>query len=176
MLAANVRRLRVARHWSLSELARATGMSKATLSGIENGRGNPTVETLSALASALRLPVVELLGEPPVGEVRLARAAEREFSLRDRISYRPLDAVSCSGGLELGEIVLEARQLREVDAKAPGARASVCVLEGRLIAGPVERSTELGVGDYIAFPADVPHVYEAGRAPVRALLVSLVPQ
>jgi transcriptional regulator with XRE-family HTH domain len=43
LLAANLRRLRIARHLSLSELARATGMSKATLSGIENSRANPTV-------------------------------------------------------------------------------------------------------------------------------------
>src|SRR3954468_17411658 len=74
-LAANLRRLRIARHLSLSELARATSMSKATLSGIENGRANPTIETLSALAAALRVPLVELLEEPPVPPVRVVRAA-----------------------------------------------------------------------------------------------------
>src|SRR5690242_11808925 len=75
VLASNLRRLRIARHLSLSELARATSMSKATLSSIENGRANPTVDTLSALAAALRVPVVELLDEPPVPPVRVIRAA-----------------------------------------------------------------------------------------------------
>src|SRR3954452_4268606 len=78
-LAANLRRLRIARHLSLSELARATAMSKATLSGIENGRANPTVETLAALAGALRVPVGELLAEPPLGEVRVVRSAGARF-------------------------------------------------------------------------------------------------
>src|SRR3954451_1866845 len=63
-LAAHLRRLRVAAHPSLSELARATGVGKATLSAIENGRGNPTVETLAALADALGVPVVDLLDAP----------------------------------------------------------------------------------------------------------------
>ena len=53
VLAANLRRLRIARRLSLSELARATGMSKATLSSVESGRSNPTIETLAALAGAL---------------------------------------------------------------------------------------------------------------------------
>jgi transcriptional regulator with XRE-family HTH domain len=74
-LAANLRRLRIARHLSLSELARATSISKATLSSIENGRANPTIETLAALASALRIPLGELIEELPPGDLRIVRAS-----------------------------------------------------------------------------------------------------
>jgi transcriptional regulator with XRE-family HTH domain len=175
VLAANLRRLRIARHLSLSELARATTMSKATLSGIENGRANPTVETLAGLAAALRISVVELLDEPPLGEVRIIRAANGRVRERDGVPHRLLEQVALGGGLEVAEIALEARQLQEVDPKRVGARASVYVLEGTLIAGPVERSTELAAGDYIAFPADVPHVYAAGRHASRALLLTHIP-
>src|SRR3954451_21862539 len=73
-LARNIRRLRIARHLSLSELARATQIGKATLSSIENGRANPTVGTLSAVASALQVPVAELLDAPALGEIRIVRA------------------------------------------------------------------------------------------------------
>src|ERR1700761_3732742 len=86
-LASNLRRLRIARRLSLSELARATGMSKATLSGIENGRANPTVETLAGLAGALRISVTELLDELPLGEVRIARRIEARFGQRDGIAH-----------------------------------------------------------------------------------------
>jgi quercetin dioxygenase-like cupin family protein len=48
----------------------------------------------------------------------------------------------------------------------------VYVRAGRLIAGPVERHTELAAGDYASFPADVPQVYEAARHSVRALLLT----
>ena len=75
ILAANLRRLRIARHLSLSELARATQMSKATLSGVENGRSNPTVDTLAALANALGVSLGELLEESGLDDVTIVRAA-----------------------------------------------------------------------------------------------------
>src|SRR5436190_18304750 len=74
-LAANLRRLRIARHLSLSELARATQMSKATLSGVENGRSNPTVDTLASLAGALRVSLAELLENHAPDDIRVVRAA-----------------------------------------------------------------------------------------------------
>jgi quercetin dioxygenase-like cupin family protein len=49
------------------------------------------------------------------------------------------------------------------------------VLQGKLITGPVELSTELAAGDYASFPTDVPHLYEAGRTPARALVISQAP-
>jgi transcriptional regulator with XRE-family HTH domain len=154
-LAANLRRLRIARRLSLSELARATGMSKATLSNVESGRSNPTVETLAALAAALRVSLAELLEEPPLGEVRIARRL-------DRIEEE---------GIVLTVRDWPPRQLDEPDPGPAGRRAGVYVLEGKLIAGPVERVTELSHGDYASFPVDVPHVYETGRAPARALVL-----
>jgi transcriptional regulator with XRE-family HTH domain len=175
VLAANLRRLRIARHLSLSELARATGMSKATLSGIENERANPTVETLVGLAAALRVPMGELLEEPPLGEVRVVRASQRRSEERDGIPRQLLDAIALSGGLDIAEIALAARETREGSAQASGSRAHVYVIQGRLIAGPVERISELGAGDYASFPADVPHVYEGGRQAARALLIGYVP-
>jgi transcriptional regulator with XRE-family HTH domain len=172
-LATNLRRLRIARHLSLSELARATGMSKATLSGIENGRANPTVETLAGLADALAIPVVELLDELPLGEVRVVRAAKTRIRQRDGISCRVLDP-ALDGTVELVEIALEAQEVQELAPKPAGSRTGLVVLAGALIAGPVERSTELGPGDYISFPSDVPHVLAAGRRPCRALLLARV--
>src|SRR5690242_10044847 len=176
VLAANLRRLRIARHLSLSELARATGASKATLSSIENGRANPTVDTLAGLAGALRVSIGELLEELPLGEVRIVRGAQPRVSQVDGIPQRRLDEVLVDGELRLAEISLGAREARELDARPVGSRAHLFVLEGKLIAGPVERITELAGGDYASFPTDVPHVYEAGRAPARALLLSQSPR
>jgi transcriptional regulator with XRE-family HTH domain len=148
-------------------------MSKATLSGIENGRANPTVETLATLADALAVPVVELLDELPLGEVRVVRAARSKARQRDGIAQRVLES-ALEGAIELAEISLEAREVREVDPKPAGSRTSLFVLEGTVVAGPVERSTELGPGDYISFPSDVPHAYAAGRRACRALLLAHV--
>ncbi len=174
-LAANLRRLRIARHLSLSELARATGISKATLSGIENARANPTVDTLAALAGAMRIPLVELLAELPAGEMRVVRASARRSERVPDLPTQPIDTLSARGDLEISEIALAPGELQELEPQGPGARGQVYVVQGKLLAGPVERSTELGPGDYASFPADAPTVYEAGRSPVRALLLLQAP-
>jgi transcriptional regulator with XRE-family HTH domain len=165
ILAANLRRLRIARHLSLSELARATSMSKATLSSIESGRSNPTVETLAALALSLRVSLAELLEEMPLGEIRIVRAARDHGGEARRV----LDEVASSAGVVISELRLPPRQLHEAEPKPVGARAHLYILQGTLIAGPVERVTELAAGDYSSFPADVPHLYETGKHPARAL-------
>ena len=157
-MAANLRRLRIARRLSLSELARATGMSKATLSSVESGRSNPTVETLASLANALRVTLGELLEEPLLDQIRVIRAGR-------------LDGLE-EAGVALSEHRWGPHQVDEGEPAAAGTRAGVYVLEGKLIAGPVERVTELATGDYASFPIDVPHLFETERRGARALVLT----
>jgi transcriptional regulator with XRE-family HTH domain len=173
-LASNLRRLRVARHLSLSELARATALSKATLSGIERGSANPTLDTLAALANALRVSMEDLLEEAAAGDVRIVRAS-REPRSADRIGLRVLEASVFDGEAEFFELSLPALCVHEAQARASGSRTQVLVLQGKLIAGPVERISELTAGDYASFPADVPHSYEAVRGAARALMLAYTP-
>jgi transcriptional regulator with XRE-family HTH domain len=165
-LAQNLRRLRIARHLSLSELARGTSMSKATLSSIENGRANPTVETLASLAGALRISLGELLEELPAGEMRVLRRGQSPES-----AERALETFAPEGEITIAELTMPARELRDVDASKAGARVHVYVLAGKLLTGPSERVTELDAGDYASFPADVPHVYGTTRNPARMLIL-----
>ena len=175
VLTRNLRRLRIARRLSLSQLARATAISKATLSGIENGRANPTLETLAALAGALGITLTELLEEPPLGEVHVVRARRDGVISGEKITRQLLEATMLAGEMEVVEMRLGAGRTEERRAGAEGARAHVYVLAGKLIAGPVERITELAPGDYASFPADVPHTYEAPRSAARALLLAYTP-
>jgi transcriptional regulator with XRE-family HTH domain len=175
LLATNLRRLRIARHLSLSELARATGMSKATLSSIENGKANPTVDTLAALAGALRISLPELLEDLPVPDMRVVRAASAGSEAPSRgTAQRRLDEIAGPSGVEVAELQVPAGENRELAAQGKGSRAHLFVLAGKLVAGPVERSTELGAGDYASFPTDVPHLLATGRHAARALLLSQV--
>lgn len=63
---ARVRALRERQGTSLSSLARQAHLSKATLSELEKGAGNPTLSTLAALAHALGVGVIDLLDHPDV--------------------------------------------------------------------------------------------------------------
>src|SRR5688500_6371365 len=59
-----VRALREERGMSLSSLARLAGVGKATLSGLETGTRNPTLETLYAVTAQLGVPLTAVLSEP----------------------------------------------------------------------------------------------------------------
>src|SRR3954454_7539318 len=74
-IAASLRRERDRIGLSLTELARRAGIAKSTLSQLEAGTGNPSVETLWALAVALDVPFGRLVEEPPT-QVRVVRAGE----------------------------------------------------------------------------------------------------
>jgi transcriptional regulator with XRE-family HTH domain len=172
VLAANLRRLRIARELSLSELARAMSVGKATLSAIENGQANPTVDTLSLLAAALRVPIAELLEEPPLGEVRVVRAGPAARAAVTEFGERAIERFDAAGPVRVSELALPARHVHEADPGPAGSREELFVLQGTLIAGPVERITQLSAGDYASFPADAPRQYETGRHAARALLLS----
>ena len=165
-LAGNLRRLRVAARVSLSELARATGVGKATLSAIEYGLGNPTVVTLDALAAALGVPIVDLLGASAPDPVTVVRAG-RGVPVGDGVDRMG----RLVGGAELRRATYMPLTDLEEPAHPAGTRVHVVVTRGTLVVGPAERISELGPGDYAAFPADVPHVFRTGRRRAEAVVV-----
>src|SRR5438093_3361404 len=63
-LAANVRLLRDARRLTQQQLARLSGMPRATWSNLESGSANPTLAVLHRVASALQVSIEELISRP----------------------------------------------------------------------------------------------------------------
>lgn len=61
-LADALRRYRERKGLTQKELAQICGITQTTVSEIENGKANPTLEVLQRLAEALGVPVVGLLG------------------------------------------------------------------------------------------------------------------
>jgi transcriptional regulator with XRE-family HTH domain len=56
-----IKRLRKAKRWSQEDLAGASGVGRRVIQELELGRGNPTVDTLEALARSLETSLVELI-------------------------------------------------------------------------------------------------------------------
>src|SRR5512146_3351275 len=73
VIARALRRERTRAGLSLTELAKRAGIAKSTLSQLEAGTGNPSVETLWALGVALGVPFSRLV-EPAAPPVRVVRA------------------------------------------------------------------------------------------------------
>src|SRR6185503_3524213 len=66
-----LRRLRERRELTLTALATQTGISKSTLSRLENGQRRPSLELLLPLASTYGVPLDDLVGAPEVGDPRI---------------------------------------------------------------------------------------------------------
>ena len=66
----NLRRLRVARGLSQERLALAAGIDRAYVGRVERGSENVTITTLEAMATALAVPVADLLTAPEPGAVQ----------------------------------------------------------------------------------------------------------
>jgi len=49
---------------SVLELSRRSGVARGTIAALERGEGNPTVDTLYALADTLGVPLSSLLEAP----------------------------------------------------------------------------------------------------------------
>jgi transcriptional regulator with XRE-family HTH domain len=157
---------------SLAELARRAGVAKSTLSQLEAGTGNPSIETLWSIGVALGIPFSRLV-EPPAPSVRVIRSGDGPRLAADRADFvgALLSAGSRHTRRDIYVMELEPGKPREADAHIPGSFEHVIVAAGRMKAGPNSELVELAPGDYVAFPGDVPHHYEALASGTWAVLV-----
>jgi transcriptional regulator with XRE-family HTH domain len=68
---ARLKRLRTQRRMTLTGVAKATGISKSTMSRLETGQRRPTLELLLALSHAYRVPLDYLVAAPEEGDPRI---------------------------------------------------------------------------------------------------------
>ncbi|WP_324785801.1 XRE family transcriptional regulator [Streptomyces sp. H51] len=177
LVARNVRRFRLERAMSLGDLARRSGLSKQTLSKIEQGSGNPTVETLSLLGAALDMPARRLLTEWGT-PVYVQRHAEGEWSDARGWSERLLDETYGSGYVRTLSLRMErtAGEPAVVEPHSPGTLHHVYVITGKVRTGPVVEPVDLAAGDFARFPGDVPHHFSCLTDRATVHMVTTVPQ
>lgn len=170
ILAANLRTLRARAELSLSELARRSGIAKGTLSQLESGTSNPTIETVFSLSNALGVPVSSLLTERLDPDVVLVRSSDLEVLSSNAVDLRMLRRMDVTDTVfELFDQRVRPGQVQH-SAGHPG-REHVLVTSGVLLVGSPESPFELGPGDYVSFPARQPHTYETVEGPVVSVLL-----
>jgi len=162
-VAANVRALRMQAGLTLADLAGAAGLGKSTLAQLESGRGNPSVETLWAIAAALQVPFARIVEEtrPSLKVVRAADVPPMHSAETPGWAGRLLTASHGRGTFDLYALDLDEGAVRHADAHHPGVLEHLVVVVGRLRAGPQSEPVLLEQGDMVTFAADVPHIYEA---------------
>ncbi|MBG0820216.1 helix-turn-helix transcriptional regulator [Planomonospora sp. ID91781] len=159
-----IRGLREERGLSLSELARRAGIGKATLSGLENGTRNPTLETLWAVTAQLGVPLAAAVGTGPVAHGAAVRGVLLEVFEEEGATY------------ELYRLVVPAGTSQTSPAHPEGVTEHLTVFTGTLRAGPADAPLLAGPGEHVSWRSDVPHTYAAGDQDVHAGLLIRYPR
>ncbi|SDM18667.1 transcriptional regulator, XRE family with cupin sensor [Franzmannia pantelleriensis] len=146
-LGQHLQSLRLARGWSLSQLAAAAGIAKSNLSRLEQGNGNPTLDTIWRLAVQLGVPFGTLVApiSVPLGE--------------DGVEVRLIDQGKASPQVDAYWMRCAPHTLRHAEPHTPGAQESLTVISGSLEVGPEGATKRLSAGDTLTFAADRPHSY-----------------
>jgi transcriptional regulator with XRE-family HTH domain len=173
LIAASLRRERHRTGLSLTEVARRAGIAKSTLSQLESGTGNPSLETLWAICVALDAPFSRLL-DPPRPHIQVIRAGEGPTVSAAEADYQATLLAACPPGArrDVFRIQAEPGHARASEPHMPGVLEHVVISTGRALVGVAGEPVELGPGDYICYPADMPHVFEALTPGTQAVLVS----
>ncbi|NUS73172.1 MAG: helix-turn-helix domain-containing protein [Corynebacteriales bacterium] len=159
-----IRELREAQEISLSELARRSKIGKGTLSELESGRRNPTLETLYAITTTLRVPLSSALTSPA------------------KISGRAVEAIlierfeADSSVTETYRVRIRSETMQKSAAHSAGTKEHMIIFTGTAHVGPITNPTLIGPGMHHSWAADVPHLYQASTENVEALLIVRYPQ
>src|SRR5258708_6189078 len=172
-LARNLAALRHVRGQTQDALAKAAGVPRSTIANLESGKGNPSLAVLVKVASALGVPIDELLGSP--------RARVRKWSAADIAAQHP------GGGITLRPLVPEPSpsELLNIMDFAPAAnmrgtphlpatREYFTCLDGSVIIYVAGDRHELDAGDVLAFPANLPHAYQDANTPAPPRAISIL--
>lgn len=169
-----VRQLRLRRGLSLSELARRAGLGKGTLSELESGQRNPTLETLYALAAPLGVGLAALIGPgAATGRRPTVHGATVTAILLD-----VLEAAEDGSTTEVYRLVLEPGGRRVSPAHGPGVREQYTVVSGVAVVGPTGQEQVVAAGQTHNWISDRQHTFRAeGVGPaIGVLLVTHPPQ
>ncbi|GAA4118179.1 helix-turn-helix domain-containing protein [Aminobacter aganoensis] len=153
-IAQRLRSLRAERGWSLDELASRCGVSRATLSRLENAEVSPTASVLGKLCAAYGLTMSRLMHmvegafAPVVRRDAQATWSDPEIGFRRRSVSPP--AQTLAG--EALECELDTGVTIGYDAPPrPGLEHHLLLLEGRLAVTVDGRRHELAAGDCLRY-------------------------
>ncbi|WP_027351855.1 helix-turn-helix domain-containing protein [Halotalea alkalilenta] len=151
-LGGRITQLREARGFSLSALAERANMAKSNLSNLEQGLGNPTVDTLWRLAGTLGVTFGELVD-----------TLEAPLSFEESPPNGIVTTLLCRQGegarIDVYLMRFERGAQRIAAAHPAGVIEHALVLAGELELGANDSPERLVRGQTSRFAADIPHCY-----------------
>lgn len=174
-LSRNIRQLRDARGLTQQQMARVTGLPRATWANLESGAANPTLSVLHKVARALQVPLEELIAVPRAA-CQFYHAGSLVERTRGRARIRKLlpDPIA---GLEIDRFELPPRTQLTGIPHTPGTREYLTCEAGTIVLTAAGEQWELHRGDVVVFRGDQRHSYNnpAGTTAIAYSVVLLAP-
>ncbi|WP_067095044.1 helix-turn-helix transcriptional regulator [Marinomonas atlantica] len=159
----NLKTMRLAQGLSLSQLASNAGIAKSNLSRIEQGEGNPTIETIWRLAVQLSVPFGDLI------------AGTHEFLGENGIQVKLVDQGSDDPRVDVYWMSCAANTKKMSEAHTNGTIEQLTLISGELFVGPSDALQRLTAGDTYTLNADQPHCYQTQEKAAALMLVITYP-
>ena len=157
-LGGNIRQLREARGLTQEQMARLSGVPRATWANLESGAANPTLSVLYRVAKALQVPLEELIAVPlaacrlyPAGS--LPSRARGTGVLVRKLLPDPLP------GMEIDRMELPPKSRMTGIPHTPGTREYLMCETGTIALTAAGERWVLHPGDVMAFRGDQRHTY-----------------
>lgn len=163
-LAHNLQAARARRGLAQSQLAKAAGLPRSTVTNLESGGSNPELSTLVHLAEALSFSIEELLARPRAFCV-MSRAGELTAKSYDsgRVSITKLLPEPLQG-LEIDRMKLAPGGWKQGVPHMGGSREFLACAFGAVSVYVAGETYGLNAGDVLAFPGDQAHSYRNPNA------------
>ncbi|MCB5163159.1 helix-turn-helix domain-containing protein [Marinomonas algarum] len=147
-LGRNIQLLRTAKGLSLSQLAQDAELAKSNLSRIEQGDGNPTIETIWRLAVQLDVPFGDLVAsvESPLGE--------------NGVQVRLIDQGEDNPRTDVYWMSFAPNTIKQSEPHIAGTTETITLISGKLLAGENKDLQHMDIGKAHTFAADVAHCYQ----------------
>ena len=174
-LSGNILALRKSRGLSQSQLAQLADIPRSTLTHIESGSGNPSLQNLSKISVALQVGVDELLSRPR-NECSLILEADVPVQKRShgkaRLHRLIPDQVK---GLEVDKIEIEVGAVMGGHPHLSGAKEYLNVIQGEITVQVAGEQFVVKRGSVFAFPGDQPHSYRNTGSSLAVALSIVIP-
>jgi transcriptional regulator with XRE-family HTH domain len=153
----NIRQLREARRMTQDQIAQLADIPRPTWANLESGGSNPTLAVLVKVATALQVPVEELIG-PERQTVNLYRSASLPSQLRGKVRVRSLLPESVAG-LQMDRMEFPPGAYMAGIPHTRGTREYLTCEIGKVQLSAGGMAWELGPGDVLVFRGDQKHGY-----------------
>jgi XRE family transcriptional regulator, regulator of sulfur utilization len=156
-LAHNVRELRQVRGFTQQQMAKLSGLPRATWSNLESGSGNPTLTVLHAVCTAFQVSLEEIVAEP---------RASAQLYPKGSLPQRIRGAVTVSSllpdkipGMQIERLELPIGSRMIGVPHTPGTREYLTCESGTIELVASGESFSMSEGDVVVFRGDQRHSY-----------------